>query len=120
MVQQVLAVLLVLGLLGAALWLLRRKGVAKINMKFARRTASGRHLEIVDRIALTAHHSLHLVRVEDRTILIGVSPQGCAQLEVISGQGGAGFTPRGASVPPYGAKAPSGLKPALQGENTGE
>jgi flagellar biosynthetic protein FliO len=87
MAQQLLAVLLVLALLGAALWLLRRKGVAKVNVGFARRTTSARKLEVVDRIALTTHHSLHLVRVEDRTILIGVSPSGCTHLETLAADG---------------------------------
>lgn len=83
MAQQLLAVLLVLALLGAALWLLRRKGVAKVKVGFARRTSSTRKLEVVDRIALTTHHSLHLVRVENRTILVGVSPSGCTHLETL-------------------------------------
>jgi flagellar biogenesis protein FliO len=81
MFQQLLAVFLVLALLGAALWLLRRKGMAKLNVGFTRRSSAVRRLEVVDRIALTAHHSLHLVRVENRMILIGVSPSGCTQMK---------------------------------------
>lgn len=81
MLQQFLAVFLVLALLAAALWLLRRKGLAKVNVGFPRRASTTRRLEVVDRIALTAQHSLHLVRVEDRLILIGVSPSGCTQIE---------------------------------------
>jgi flagellar biogenesis protein FliO len=81
-VQQLLAVFLVLALLGASLWLLRRKGVVKVNAGFARRSSATRRLEVIDRIVLTTHHSLHLVRVDHRTILIGVSPAGCTQIQL--------------------------------------
>jgi flagellar biogenesis protein FliO len=32
-------------------------------------------------LSLTPQHSLHLVRVADRTLLVGLSPQGCNLLE---------------------------------------
>jgi flagellar biogenesis protein FliO len=32
-------------------------------------------------MSLTPQHSLHLVRVEDRTMLIAASPSGCSILE---------------------------------------
>ena len=38
-------------------------------------------LEVIDRLPLTPHHSLHLVRLADRTLLIGLSPNGCNLLE---------------------------------------
>lgn len=75
--EQVLAVFLVLALLILALWFLRRKGLAKMNLSVGgRRTAPGR-IQVVDRKPLTATHSLHLVRVQDRLILIGISPGSC-------------------------------------------
>jgi flagellar biosynthetic protein FliO len=80
MVEQTLAVFLVLALLILALWFLRRKGLAKVNLAVGgRRTAAGR-IQVVDRKPLTASHSLHLVRVQDRLILIGVSPGSCQAL----------------------------------------
>jgi flagellar biogenesis protein FliO len=36
---------------------------------------------VIDRLALTPQHSLHLVRLADRTLLVGLSPQGCNLLE---------------------------------------
>jgi flagellar biogenesis protein FliO len=75
--QQAAAVLLVLTLLGAALYGLRSKGLAVM----LRRSSGGtgqRQLEAIDRLPLTPHHSLHLVRVEGRTVLIAVSPAGCS------------------------------------------
>ena len=74
--QQAAAVLLVLVLLGATIYGLRAKGVVTM----LRRSSGGmnqRQLESIDRLPLTPHHSLHLVRVEGRTVLIAVSPNGC-------------------------------------------
>jgi len=70
MIEQTLAVFLVLALLILVLWFLRRKGLAKMSLAVGgRRTAAGR-IQVVDRKALTASHSLHLVRVQDRLILV--------------------------------------------------
>ena len=80
MVEQTLAVFLVLALLILVLWFLRRKGLAKMILAVGgRRTAAGR-IQVVDRKPLTASHSLHLVRVQDRLILIGISPGSCQAL----------------------------------------
>ena len=80
MLEQILAALLVLALLVATLWLLRRKGFASVNLALPRRFSGTQQIEVVERISLTAHHSLHLVRVHGRTILIGVSPSGCQRI----------------------------------------
>ena len=78
--ENILAVFLVLGLLILALWILRRKGLARMNLAVGgRRTGAGR-IQVVDRKSLTASHSLHLVRVQDRMILIGISPGSCQAL----------------------------------------
>lgn len=74
--QQAAAVLLVLILLGTAVYALRAKGMAMMRRRNSGRT-NQRQLESVDRLPLTPHHSLHLVRVEGRTVLIAVSPGGC-------------------------------------------
>ena len=78
--QQFLIVLIVLGLLCAALWALKRKGWAHTGLRRKRDEGTPR-LEVIDRLPLTQHHSLHLVRLADRTLLIGLSPQGCNLLE---------------------------------------
>jgi flagellar biosynthetic protein FliO len=96
MFQQLAVVVSVLGLLCAGLWLLRRKGWAHT----ARRKdgVNGPRLEVIDRLALTPNHSLHLVRLADRTLLIGLSPSGCNLLE--AGLGSAGSM----SAAPAGAQ----------------
>ncbi|HWE53158.1 MAG TPA: flagellar biosynthetic protein FliO [Bryobacteraceae bacterium] len=75
--QQAAAVLLVLVLLGATVYALRAKGMVMM-LRRTSGSANQRQLEAVDRLPLTPHHSLHLVRVEGRTVLIAVSPGGCA------------------------------------------
>ncbi len=81
MLGQTSAVLFVLLLLIATLWFLRQKGVVTLGTAMTRRLARQRLMQVIERIPLTANHSLHLVRVHDRVLLIGVSPSGCNQLE---------------------------------------
>jgi len=78
--QQFLVVLIVLGLLCGALWALKRKSWARTGLRRKRDEGAPR-LEVIDRLPLTQHHSLHLVRLADRTLLIGLSPNGCNLLE---------------------------------------
>ena len=68
--RQVLSVLLVFALLGAALWKLRRGPWNRISKK-------GRSLELVEKLALTPQHALHLIRVEGREIVVATHPRGC-------------------------------------------
>jgi flagellar biogenesis protein FliO len=77
-IQQMAAVGLVLLLLGASLWVLRRRGIAGIVL--AGRPAK-RRLECLERMALGPQHTLHLVRIDGRELLVAASPSGCALLE---------------------------------------
>jgi flagellar biogenesis protein FliO len=86
-IPQMLAVLAVMGLMIALLQWLRRRGVAHLRTGLGRHR-SGRRLELLERLPLTPQHSLHVVRMDGRSLLIGVSPSGCALLE--SGEGGTG------------------------------
>jgi flagellar biogenesis protein FliO len=79
-IQQTLVVVFVLGLLGATLYWLRSKGLARFNVKGIGRT-SVRRMQTVERLALTPQHSLHLVSVGGRVLLIAVSPGGCSLLD---------------------------------------
>jgi len=80
MFQQLVIVLAVLGLLCGALWALKRKGWARTGTRGMRADGQPR-IEVLDRVPLTPNHSLHLVRLADRTLLIGLSPNGCNLLE---------------------------------------
>jgi flagellar biosynthetic protein FliO len=74
LMRQVTAVMTVLALLGALLWVLRRRGCLT-------RRPPGRRLETVERLPLTPQHSVCLVRLAGRGILLGLSPSGCTVLE---------------------------------------
>jgi flagellar biogenesis protein FliO len=84
-IQPILAVLFVLGLLGGTLYWLRAKGLARFNGKgFARRDE--KQMRTLERLSLTPQHSLHLVSVAGRTLLIAVSPGGCTVVDGSSWQ----------------------------------
>jgi flagellar biosynthetic protein FliO len=78
--QQTFAVLFVLGVLFGSLFWLRRRGLAQLAWKGAR-GAGSRKIQLVERLPLSTQHSLHLVRIGERELLIGVSPGGCTVLE---------------------------------------
>jgi len=67
----------VLAVLAAALWWLRKKG-ARFRPHARRAT---RRLQSMERLTLSPHHALHLVRLDDRAILVAQSPTGLALLE---------------------------------------
>jgi flagellar biogenesis protein FliO len=79
-IQQTLVVVFVLGLLGATLYWLRSKGLARFHVKGIGRNAA-RRMQTIERLTLTPQHSLHLVDVSGRVLLIAVSPGGCSVLD---------------------------------------
>jgi flagellar biogenesis protein FliO len=89
--RQVLSVLLVFSLLGVAVWLLRRGG--RISFQgLARKRVLGfakgrtRAMEAVERLALTPQHTLHIVRINGREILVATHPQGCSLITATTEQ----------------------------------
>jgi flagellar biogenesis protein FliO len=83
--RQLLSVLLVFSLLGTALWLLRRGG--RISFQGPARTrvqANTRSIVAVERLVLTPQHTLHIVRVNGREILVATHPQGCAVVTTVT------------------------------------
>jgi flagellar biosynthetic protein FliO len=82
LVQPLGAVVLVLGLLGATLYFLRRNGVASFSGGAAFRSQSKeRQMRVVERMALGPQHTLHLVRVGERMILISTAPGSCQLID---------------------------------------
>jgi len=77
-IQQSLAVLLVLALLGGTLLWLRRRGAVHFGGFGSRRD---RQMQSLERLPLTPQHSLHLVSVGGKVLLIAASPNGCSVLE---------------------------------------
>jgi flagellar biogenesis protein FliO len=74
-ISQMTAAVAVLGLLGAALWWLRRRGLAVVA-PVGRRGA--RRMECLERMALGPQHTLHLVRLGETALLVASSPGGCS------------------------------------------
>jgi flagellar biosynthetic protein FliO len=81
-IEQMLAVLAVLGGLVGLLWVLRRKGMAQVSLPRRKRSAT-RRLEVLERLPLTATHSLHLVRAGETVLVVGVSPSSCQMLTTL-------------------------------------
>ena len=75
---QMAAVAVVLLLLGATLWALRRRGFAGVALA---RRSGGRRLECVERLALGPHQMLHLVRMGEIELLLASSPSSCTLLK---------------------------------------
>jgi flagellar biogenesis protein FliO len=63
--QPLAAVGFVMALLAGALMMLRRRGTASFRP---------RRLETIERLSLGPHHSLHLIRFDDRSILMATAP----------------------------------------------
>ena len=70
LVRQSLAIVFVLALLWTALWLLRKK-------TWIRRPGTAPALlESRGKLALTARHSIHLIRIGDRNLIVALHPDG--------------------------------------------
>jgi len=80
LIEQLSMVLLVLALLAGVLWTLRNRGFAAFRFA-GRQPSSAKRLQVIERLPLTPQHSLHLVRLADRVLLIGVAPSGCTLLD---------------------------------------
>lgn len=84
---QSIGILAVFVLLGLTLWWLKRKGAIQMaSFLPSRRTArhtrgSERLLDRVEGLQLSPTHSLSLIRMADRGILIGISPAGFYLIE---------------------------------------
>ena len=78
--HETVSVLAVLALLAICLWTLRRSPASGWRAAFAKRLTKDRSIETVERMALTPQHSLHLVRINGRELLVATHPQGCALL----------------------------------------
>jgi Flagellar biosynthesis protein, FliO len=88
--RQVFSVLLVFSLLGAALWALRRGGRISFpgftlrSLAWKRALGNTKSMVAVERLALTPQHTLHLVRIHGREVLVATHPQGCSVMENVT------------------------------------
>jgi flagellar biogenesis protein FliO len=58
----------------SALYALQRRGIVRF---------ADRKMQMVERLQLTPQHALCLVRLEDRTLLIGTAPSSCTLLNTL-------------------------------------
>jgi hypothetical protein len=81
-IPQLLAVFGVFGLLALTLVWLRRRGVVQMTPRIPlrlgtrRKQGQGKVLQRLDALQLSPTHALNLVRMGERAILIGTSPDG--------------------------------------------
>jgi flagellar biogenesis protein FliO len=93
-VQQFFAILFVLLALWGAVMFLKKKGIAVLSTPLRKQTP---FIQQLDRMRLTPQHSIHLLRVEERRLLIAVHPQGVTILEEGARQAGYAASKGGAS-----------------------
>lgn len=79
-IDQVAAIVVVLGLLAAVTWWLRRRGLLQT---VSPRRSGGRRLESLERLPLGPQQTLHLVRMGSRALLVGTTPSSCALLDSV-------------------------------------
>ncbi len=79
--RQFSSILLVFALLGGALWIMRRAASGRISFS-PRQLSQSRSKSLVsmERLALTPNHSLHLIRIHGRDVVVATHPQGCGIL----------------------------------------
>lgn len=85
-VRQSLAITFVFALLWMALWLLRKKGQIRVGSRKAQR--GGGILESRGKLVLSQQHTIHLVRIGQRDLVLASHPAGVtllAELAVAAG-----------------------------------
>ncbi|HTW66153.1 MAG TPA: flagellar biosynthetic protein FliO [Bryobacteraceae bacterium] len=91
LVRQSLSITLVFAFLFTVLWLLKRRGTIRIRGNPPSRGS----LESCGKLSLTAQHSIHLVRVGGRSMVLAVHPAGIT------------FLCEAAATPPREAQGPA-------------
>jgi flagellar biosynthetic protein FliO len=75
--EQLAAAGAVVLLLAMVLWWLRRSGLASLPLTRTRT----RRLECLEKLPLGPQHTLHLVRLGDRELLLASTPGGCTVVD---------------------------------------
>jgi flagellar biogenesis protein FliO len=75
--QQGLALVVVFGLLGTALCFVKTRRNPNLRIRGERR------IQVLERVALTPQHTLCLVKVDDRLVMIGTAPSSCQVIQTL-------------------------------------
>jgi flagellar biogenesis protein FliO len=76
--KQSLAIMFVFALLSVALWILRKRG--NIRIGFSRDRAAHGVLESRGKLALGPQHSIHVLRIGERDMVVAAHPAGVTLL----------------------------------------
>jgi flagellar biogenesis protein FliO len=76
MFRELISVVLVLALLVSVLWFLRKKGLVQMN-RIVAGAPRGSLVRGVNRIRLTPQHTLQILELDDRWLLLATSPSSC-------------------------------------------
>ena len=79
LIRQSFGITLVFLALWLSLWWLKRRGFATLGTRL-KYTDQKREMETIERLALTPQHSVQLIRVQNRVILLGLHPAGLTVL----------------------------------------
>jgi len=79
LIRQTLAIAVVFGMLGAAVWLLGKGRTFRLLPGY--RPKGERYLQVVERIGVTPQHTLLLLRIGGQGLLVAAHPTGCSVLE---------------------------------------
>lgn len=82
MYRQFLGVLLVLAILVIVLYLLKQRGIVRFTARALGKT--GHIVKVIERVPLTAQHTMHVVQIGQRRVLISSSPGSCQLITEIS------------------------------------
>jgi flagellar biosynthetic protein FliO len=77
-IDQVAAVLAVLLVMAGVAWFLRRRGLLQLATP---RESTRKRLESLERLQLAPQHTLHLVRVGNRALLLSATSSSCTLLD---------------------------------------
>jgi flagellar biogenesis protein FliO len=83
--QQFIVVFFVLATLCGALWWLKANGWAQVRSPFP--SQGNKQLQVIERLALSPQHSVQIIRVSQKLLLVAISPAGCQLLERLNGVG---------------------------------
>lgn len=77
--RQIFAIVLVFGLLGAAVWALRRRGSGPLRLGWPQ-VRPAKSISSIERLSLTPQHAVHLIHIGGRELLIATHPNGLTLL----------------------------------------
>jgi flagellar biogenesis protein FliO len=74
--QQSAALLAVFGLLGTAFWFVKMRRQPGLG------PGRDRRMQVIERVALSPQHTLCLVKVGERIVMIGTAPSSCQLIDI--------------------------------------